>query len=204
MASITPLSRHVSSDSNQERLRRRRDEAESLRTSAASKRAGFSARLNMLCGLAGERDLADGRLEDLLALNPDWDAASVRAWLTDDIVPSAADLDLLARFLTNRVTGDANHRLWEAFILYGAEHVENPLHKLLDPQGLALLDLASKTLLQITREYRVPPHAYDADLVLREIMHVLRDLNISPADTHIQPGHQLMLANRLFPDYVRQ
>lgn len=187
---------------NQSRLERRRAEAQALSSITASKRAGFSARLNMLCGLARERDLADGRLEDLAALSAGWDACVVREWLTNDIVPSAADLDLLVRFLTNRLPGETDHRLWEAFLLFGAEHVDNPLHGILDPQGHALLDLASKALLQITKQYRVPPHTYDADLVLREIMQILRDLNINAADTEIQRGHSLMLASRLFPDYV--
>ncbi|MFK7831140.1 MAG: hypothetical protein AB8B57_15305 [Congregibacter sp.] len=202
MADVTPLRRDSTGNSKAIRQRRRRDNALSLRVATSPRRAGFSARLNMLCGLAGERDLSEGRLDDLTALVDQWEAGQVQSWLTDDIVPGVQDLDLLVRFLTSSLPSPADNRHWEAFLLYGADHVDNPLHDLLAPQNKALLELASRTLLQITRDYRIPPHSYDADMILREITQVLRDLNISAADTAIQPGHRLMLANRLFPDYM--
>lgn len=200
MADVTPL--RTDGKAKALRLRHRREDVQSLKSAVSSRRAGFSARLNMLCGLAGERDLANGRLEDLTALVDHWQAGDVQGWLTDDTVPNMQDFELLVRFLTGRLSAPSDHKHWEAFLLYGADHIDNPLHELLAPQSQGLLDLASRTLLQITRDYRVPPHSYDADMILREITQFLRDLNISAADTTIQPGHRLMLANRLFPDYM--
>ena len=166
----------------------------------ASERPGFSARLNMLCGLAGERELGNGRLEDLVALNPEWDTDDVRAWLVDDHVPALAELRQLVNFLVAGLPSGASPEHWEAFLIYGAALINSPIRNSLGQMSSDLLPLASRTLAQISAHYRITSNSYDAEQKLQEIVALLRQLNIDERGESMQPGHRLMIASVLFPD----
>lgn len=165
---------------------------------ASSARPGFSARLNMLCSLAGERDIARRRPSDLAALVPDWTTAQVRSWLTEDVVPSSGDLDLLVRFLASQLANDANHRHWEAFLLFGPDLVTNPLYESQRQNERKLTQLATDLILELARENKLAPDSYDAQLALARMTAALKDLNVDPDQGFIQDGHKRMLFARVF------
>ena len=164
---------------------------------------GFSSRLNMLCGLARERDLGGGRLEDIAALNPDWNLDDVRRWLCEDHLPPRKDLRALVSFLVSGTEKgqDADH--WEAYLVYGGELVSNPLRSMVNSPSSAYLALAARTLTAITNEYELRASEYDAEQKLRETVELLTRLHIDSRTDNLQPGHRLMIAASLFPDRVR-
>lgn len=183
------------------RRERRRELMGQLASESGTPRAGFSARLNMLCSLSGERELTDGRIEDIAALKTTWEPGDVRAWLTEDSPPPLEELELLVRFLTHGLSSRTPADHWTAYLLFGSDYIENPLRALTDVSEDALHDLATATLLQLTKEYKIPPHAYDADVTLAALTAALRDLNVSSSEEVLQPGHRRLLARRVFPEY---
>jgi hypothetical protein len=170
-------------------------------------RSGFSARLNMLCSLAGERDVNNGRLEDITGLNPDWERSLVKEWLCEDRLPSPQQLRALVRFLVERLQDNLHNNLqnntdatlWEAHLVYGSEVISNPALA----SNESLLPLAARELLKITDEYCIPPDSYDAKGALQNIIELLEKLNFRSSESKLQPGHRLAIATNLFPDYVK-
>ncbi|MEO0435287.1 MAG: hypothetical protein AAF098_00090 [Pseudomonadota bacterium] len=198
MADIKTFKLRDSSELEARRQAKRLAALEAVVPAVSARRAGFSARLNMLCSLAGERELNNGRLEDLATLADHWVASEVRDWLTDDSVPQAVDLDLLVRFLASRLSEVTDHRLWEAYLLFGTDYVPNPLYAATHLADQDAAKLATTLLLELTRDYRIPPHSYDAEEALHEMMLALQDLNISSSKETLQAGHKRMLAARVF------
>ncbi len=202
MADVTQL--HPSRDSRglEERRARRREQFLSQEPQAPNCR-GFSSRLNMLCGLAGERDLGAGRLEDIADLNPAWNVDDVRQWLCEDQLPPRGDLSALVSFLVANTEKPQPTSHWEAYLVFGGELVPNPLRSMMSTSSNAYLTLAAKTLTAITDEYELRASDYDAEQKLRETVELLSRLHIDSRIDSLQPGHRLMIAASLFPDRVR-
>ncbi len=202
MADVTSLHPGEENRALAARRERRRATFVSQQEGHSKACSGFSARLNMLCGLAGERELNNGRLEDIAALNPQWQPEVVRGWFLDDQPPAYSDLQALVGFLTDRLEGDnTDAQQWQAYLLYGGTYVRNPMPDALIGSRAALWTLASRTLSDITREYRIPASSYDADLMLKRTIDILSSLNITDAgNTNLQPGHRRMIVAQLFPD----
>ncbi|MEM1402426.1 MAG: hypothetical protein AAGG55_03775 [Pseudomonadota bacterium] len=198
MADVTSLYGDQSTERFEKRRKARAESFAAVEVGASQLRSGFSARLNMLCSLAGERELGRGRLEDLCELNEKWVPSDVQAWLTSDWVPGARDLDMLVRFLCRSLEGKRDSRLWEAFLLYGSEHVANPLLDIASASDAELTELASRVLLEITREHRIAPSSYDVDQALADTVSALKDLNVTSAREELQPGHRQVIATRVF------
>ncbi|MEM1143099.1 MAG: hypothetical protein AAGI88_10995 [Pseudomonadota bacterium] len=176
----------------------RRQAVAAIAPLASTKRPGFSARLNMLFSLAGEREIARQRPSVLAALVPDWTTRQIRGWLTEDIVPSSIDLDLLVRYLASRLANDADHRHWEAFLLFGTDLVPNPLYQSQRQNERKLTQMATDLILELARENKLAPDSYDAQLALARMTAALRDLNVDPDQGFIQDGHKRMLFARVF------
>jgi hypothetical protein len=185
------------------RREQRRLEFFALASDADARRSGFSARLNMLCSLAGERDLNNGRVDDISALDPSWNIESIRAWLCDDQLPAPQALRSLTRFLVSHLPAPADAAAWEAYLIYGPERVANPSLEVACDSAGSLLPLAAQTLLEIAEELGAPADSYDAQQHLESIVEMLKKLQIKPGDTTLQPGHRALLAARLFPNYPR-
>lgn len=198
LAEVTSLHAKNNRESLEARRLKRREISDGLNAHASSRRAGFSARLNMLCSLAGERELARGRLEDICELREDWASSEVQSWLTEDWVPTPKDLDHLIRFLTKNLSQNSDPRQWEAYLLCGSECVANPLLEITSVSDQELSELASLLLMDITREYRIPPHSYDADKALADTITALQDLNVSSSREELQAGHRRIVATRVF------
>ena len=202
MADVTSLYGDSSSERFEKRRQARAESFSKAEGEASQLRPGFSARLNMLCSLSGERELGRGRLEDLCDLNPNWSHSNVQAWLTSDWVPGARDLDMLVRFLCGSLEGKRDTRLWEAFLLFGSEHVANPLLDIASASDAELTELASEVLLEITREHRIAPNSYDIDQALADTVSALKDLNVSSSREELQAGHRRVIATRVFGSRV--
>ncbi|MFT7287899.1 MAG: hypothetical protein ACI87W_002014 [Halieaceae bacterium] len=200
MADISLLDSHRQDVDQRNARDQRRGDFVNTSSNTEARRHGFSARLNLLCGLAGERDFNNGRLEDITALDPDWQGAAVVNWLSADIPPALADLSALVRFLVSRLPSPTEPAAWEAYILYGEDIAPSPLQGILDQPDKHLLTLASRTIFLITREHKIDPNSYDGEQVLRQAIDCLKDLNITSADHELQKAHRLMLAASLFPD----
>ena len=183
---------------------RRRDkrhaEFAAIRARLPRARHGFSARLSLLCGLAGERELSAGRVEDIAALCDSWDPADVQAWLTQDRLPSPDNLLALVTFLVARLPEGADSEAWMAYLVFGEERCPRPTRELIAATPDDLLPLASRVLTALVRDYRVEPESYDPELLLQRVAALLADLNVSAHSTELQPGHARLIALQLFPD----
>jgi len=202
VADVTSLYGDDGAERFEKRRKARVESFSQAENSASQLRPGFSARLNMLCSLAGERELGRGRLEDLCELNSNWSHSEVQSWLTSDWVPGARDLDMLVHFLCGHIAGKPETRLWEAFLLFGSEHVPNPLLDIASASDAELTDLASEVLLEITREHRIGPNSYDIDQALADTVSALKDLNVSSSREELQAGHRRVIATRVFGSRV--
>jgi hypothetical protein len=163
-------------------------------------RAGFSARLNLLCSLAGERDLGAGRVDDIAALNEKWPLERVRRWLTADEVPPLATLQTLVGFLAARLSTQERALHWEAFLLYGSELVSRPPHHLGTREDTRLMMLAANLLTDIARDHRIAADSYDADAALSKTVETLKSLNVDPdSERGLQEAHRRIVELRVFP-----
>lgn len=176
--------------------RRRRFGSIASTNASESQASGFSMRLNLLCNLAGERPLNEGRALDIAALCETWRESEVRQWLCEDMLPAPEDLRALIAFLLDQAECTADPTHWEAFILYGAEWVNSPVDATL-PEDHRLLALAASLVTDATAEQRRPPGSYDPDAVLRRAIGLLRDLRITNGQA-LSAGHRTLITAQLF------
>lgn len=200
MSNVKKLHPNKATDIAGRRRDRRRAEFAAVHSQLPRGRHGFSARLSLLCGLAGERELSAGRIDDIAALCDSWDPAGVQSWLTQDRLPPPDDLEALVTFLVARLPEGSDPEDWMAYLIFGEERCPRPTRELIAATADDLLPLAARVLTDLLRDYRVEPESYDPDVLLQRVATLLADLGVSPQTSQLQPGHQRLIALQLFSE----
>ncbi len=160
---------------------------------------GFSARLNMLCVLAGAAPpQIEGRVISILAINKSWRESDVRKWLQKDLLPPRIDLHNIVKFLVAQLDQGQDNRRWEAFLVYGSPIVSSPVNHSMYREDQTRREIASTIFAQITDEYGISPSSYEADQVFQRCLTLMHKFKIYEL-RDFQSGHLEPFKSYMFP-----